>query len=121
MYYIICQALKIPYHYVLGNQMTQPREIFAKNLKEKRRISGLTQAKLAEKVNVSTHHIAMIELARNFPTSELMGRIASVLGLKIHELFIENNSINFEFEQLRQEIKSDTKQLLDEYLEKMMI
>jgi DNA-binding XRE family transcriptional regulator len=47
--------------------MSQPRDIFAKNLKKNRRKCGFSQAKLADKVNVSTHHIAMIELARNFP------------------------------------------------------
>jgi transcriptional regulator with XRE-family HTH domain len=99
--------------------MAQPRDIFAKNLREKRRNCGFSQAKLAEKVNVSTHHIAMIELARNFPTSELMERIASTLGVRIHELFIEDYSLNEELEQLRKDIKTDTKQLLDELINKI--
>jgi len=99
--------------------MANPRKILAKNLKEKRRICGLTQAKLAEKVDVSTHHIAMIELARNFPTSELMERIASALNIKIFELFLEkSNSLNTELEQLRSEIKNDMKQMFEDYLTK---
>ena len=98
--------------------MIQPRDIFAKNLRERRRICGFSQAKLAEKVNVSTHHIAMIELARNFPTSELMGRIAVALDIKIHELFIESRTPNEELEQLCKAISDDIKHLFDEYIER---
>jgi transcriptional regulator with XRE-family HTH domain len=57
-------------------------------LKAKRRKSGFTQAKLAEKVGVSTHHIAMIEIARHYPTLELLERIANTLDIEIYELFI---------------------------------
>lgn len=97
--------------------MAQPRDIFAKNLRENRRKCGFSQEKLAEKVNVSTHHIAMIELARNFPTSELIERIASVLNIKIYELFVESSSVKKELEWLRHEIKGDMKQLFDEFIE----
>jgi transcriptional regulator with XRE-family HTH domain len=99
-------------------KMAQPRDIFARNLKENRRRCGLSQEKLAERVNVSTHHIAMIELARNFPTSELMERIASVLNVKIQELFAESHSPHEEWKQLRREIRDDMKQLLDEFVKK---
>ena len=68
--------------------MAHIKEFFAQNLKEKRRKCGFTQAQLAEKVNVSTHHIAMIEIARNYPTLELVERIAHVLGIEIYELFL---------------------------------
>lgn len=97
--------------------MAQPKKIFAKNLRENRRKCGFSQEKLAEKVNVSTHHIAMIEIARNFPTSELIERIANALNVKICELFIESYSASEELEKLRMEIKSDMKQLFDEFIE----
>jgi transcriptional regulator with XRE-family HTH domain len=92
-------------------------EILAKNMKEYRRKRGLTQEKLAELVNVSTHHIGMIELARNFPTLDLVERIADALDIEIYRLFMEPQSLN-ELEQLRREIRDDMKQLLDEFLEK---
>jgi len=100
--------------------MARLQDIFVKNLKEKRQKSGLTQAQLAEKVNVSTHHIGMIELSRNYPTLELVERIANALDIEIYELFIDPLSPNTELEQLRHEIKGDTKQLLDEFLEKVL-
>ena len=100
--------------------MARLQDIFVKNLKKHRRKSGFTQAQLAEKVNVSTHHIGMIELSRNYPTLELVERIANALGIEIYELFIDPLSPNTELERLRQEIKGDTRQLLDEFLEKVV-
>ena len=58
--YIICQAWQRLYYDVESNQMTSLREILAHNLKKKRRSCGFSQARLAEMVNVSTHHIATI-------------------------------------------------------------
>ena len=119
MYYIICQVVNKVYYYLIGNKMTNLRSLFAKNLKEKRKICGLTQAKLAEKVNVSTHHIAMIELARNFPASELIERIASALNIEIFELFLEEKlSIHTDLENLRMKIKNDMQELLNDYFNK---
>ncbi|MDR1390323.1 MAG: helix-turn-helix transcriptional regulator, partial [Treponema sp.] len=60
--------------------------IFAHNLREYRRKNGLTQEKLAEKVDVSTHHIGMLELTRNFPTFDLIERLAEALNIEIYEL-----------------------------------
>jgi transcriptional regulator with XRE-family HTH domain len=68
--------------------MTNLRDTFAHNLKAKRKSCGLTQAQLAEKVGVSTHHIAMIEIARHYPTMELVERIANTLDIEIYELFM---------------------------------
>jgi transcriptional regulator with XRE-family HTH domain len=68
--------------------MTNLRDTFAHNLKAKRKRCGLTQSQLAEKVGVSTHHIAMIEIARHYPTMELVERIANSLDIEIYELFI---------------------------------
>ena len=103
--------------------MANLRKNFAKNLVKNRRKCGYSQAKLAELVNVSTHHIAMIELTRNFPASELIERIAEALQIEIYELFIDENrnkedslKKNLELEQLRKEIRSDMQELLAEFL-----
>ena len=82
--------------------MTNLREIFAHNLKEKRRKRGFSQAKLAEMVNVSVHHIATIETARNYPTLDLVERMANALNIEIYELFINPLSPHEELERLYQ-------------------
>jgi transcriptional regulator with XRE-family HTH domain len=98
--------------------MTELAEIFSKNLKENRRKRGLTQAGLAEKVDVSTHHIGMIEMCRNYPTLDLVERIANALDIEIYELFITPHSPNQELETLRREIKGDMQRLFEEFLGK---
>ena len=93
------------------------RKTFAKNLVKNRQKCSFSQAKLAEIVNVSNHHIAMIELTRNFPSPELIERIANALQVEAYELFIdETKSQKKEFEQLRNEIREDMKKLLAENL-----
>jgi len=69
--------------------MTNIRELFAENLKKYRHAIGLSQAKFAEKVNTSTHYIGMLELQRKFPSPEMMGRLASALGIDTTELFLK--------------------------------
>jgi len=101
--------------------MVRHQSIFVQNLRKHRRKCGLTQAQLAEKVNVSTHHIGMIELSRNNPTLELVERIAEALNIKIYELFMDSVSPHAEFERLRLEIREDMKQLLDETLNKALL
>jgi transcriptional regulator with XRE-family HTH domain len=51
--------------------MTSVREILSYNLKENRKKCGLSQAKLAEKANITTQYIAMIEVSRKFFTPEI--------------------------------------------------
>jgi len=104
--------LQLPY----SGKMAHLQKILVQNLKKHRRKCGLTQSQLAEKVGVSTHHIGMIELSRNYPTLELVERIATALKIKPHELFLDALAPNEELEQLRLEIKSDLKQLFDEFL-----
>ena len=97
--------------------MVSTKEIFATNLKKFRKKSGFSQGKLAEKAEVSTHHIAMIETARNFPTPGLIERIAGILNIQIYEFFIEEDFFLEELEQLRQDIRSDIRQELEDYFE----
>lgn len=99
--------------------MASLREIFAKNLKENRRKCGLSQEKLAEKADVSTHYIAVIELARNFPAADVIERLAGALGIEIYQLFVSPHSPNAELEALRREISGDTERLFDKFVEKV--
>jgi transcriptional regulator with XRE-family HTH domain len=56
-------------------------------MKENRKRLGLSQARLADRSGLSTQYIAMIELARKFPTPEMLERIASALEIDPPELF----------------------------------
>jgi len=99
--------------------MTSLREIFAYNLKKKRRNCGFSQAKLAEMVNVSTHHIATIETARNYPTLDLVERMANALNIEIYELFTDPLSTPVEMERLYQTVARNIDHLISEGMERI--
>jgi len=67
--------------------MTSLKKLLATNMKEQRRILGISQAKLAERVNTTTHYIAMIELERKTPSLYMIERIAEALQIDPPELF----------------------------------
>jgi transcriptional regulator with XRE-family HTH domain len=81
-------------------------------LKEKRQKCGFTQAQLAEKVSVSTHHIAMIEIARNSPTLELVERIAEALNIEVYELFLAEPKPKDAMEQLHDTLVGNMKNVV---------
>ena len=98
--------------------MASLREVIAHNMKEQRRRSGLTQAQLAEKVNVSTHHIARIETAKDYPRLELADRIANVLDIEIYQLFIDPLSTHEELKRLYHTVAKNIDQVVSEAIEK---
>jgi transcriptional regulator with XRE-family HTH domain len=91
--------------------MIDIREILAKNLKDKRREKGLTQEKLAEKTDMSTQYLAMLELAQKFPSGEMLERLAKSLDIETYELLAVAPSANNELEILRNDIICEIKAL----------
>ena len=67
--------------------MTNLRALLAYNIKERRRVLGISQAKLAETVATSTHHIGQIEQKNKFPSPEMLKRIAAALEIDSPQLF----------------------------------
>jgi len=67
--------------------MTSLRSLLAYNMKDRRQILGVSQAKLAEKVKTSTHYIGQIELENKFPSPEMLERIAVALEIDTPQLF----------------------------------
>jgi transcriptional regulator with XRE-family HTH domain len=100
--------------------MTNLRDILAGNLKENRRKCGLSQAKLAEKAGISTQYIAMIELSRQFPTPEVLERIAAALGIEAYELFVVPPSPENSMERLHKDIIREIREVIVEVLEEAL-
>jgi transcriptional regulator with XRE-family HTH domain len=115
----MCQADIYHYYYLVGNEgkMANIRETFARNLRENRRKCGFTQAQLAEKAELSTHYLAMIELARYIPSVETIERIAKALNIEIYELLIVPLSPAMELKKLHQAIIADLKDIVKESVE----
>jgi len=67
--------------------MTDLRKVLASNMKFYRKKLGMTQAKLAEKADLSENYIALIETGKRFPSVEMIECIAVVLEKDTLELF----------------------------------
>ena len=60
--------------------------IITKQIKTKRKAIGMSQEKLAEKIDVSVRHMSYIETARRKVCLKLLFRIAKVLGTTLDPL-----------------------------------
>lgn len=58
-----------------------------KRIKKYRKLAGLTQEELAEKLKLSTKYIQFIETANRKPSLKTVYKIARVLGVKVQDLF----------------------------------
>jgi transcriptional regulator with XRE-family HTH domain len=100
--------------------MTDIRLILAENMKEYRKILGLSQEKLAEKMNTAPNYIAMIEVGKKFPSAGMLERIALALNVDTPELFT-THTVTFitnskkTIERLYQEILFDFKKFESDY------
>jgi transcriptional regulator with XRE-family HTH domain len=80
------------------------KEVLARNLKINRLKMELTQEKLAEKADVSTHYLAMLELAVKFPSAGMLERLANALEIEPHELFYMPSVAETALERLQETI-----------------
>jgi transcriptional regulator with XRE-family HTH domain len=99
--------------------MTGIREILARNFKVNRQKLGLTQEQLAEKADVSTHYIAMIETCKKYPKPEMLERLARALEVEPHRLFSISDTRDESFERLRQAIIADVKEIMREAIKEI--
>ena len=63
------------------------QELFIINLKEYRKLRKISQSKLAAQCNSSQTYIAAIEVGKNFPSPEMIERIAAALEIESYFLF----------------------------------
>jgi transcriptional regulator with XRE-family HTH domain len=94
--------------------MRDIKEIFAENLKKIRRKRGLTQEKLAEKANMSLQYLALLEIARKFPSGDMLERLAHALDIETYELLAVASAAN-ELELLRNDIICEVKTLNESF------
>ena len=87
--------------------MTSLKKLLAFNMKEQRRILGISQATLAEWINTSTHYIAMIELERKTPSLYMLERIAAALKIDPPELFSMKKAPSASLRKLHKTVLED--------------
>jgi len=89
--------------------MKTTRALLGARIKELRKLRQITQEQLAEKVDLATRYISLIEVGRSSPSLETIENIARALQVEIRDLF--------EFVHLQPgEITSET---LEELLKEM--
>ena len=94
--------------------MTNIRQLLAFNIKENRRKLGLSQAKLAEKAELSTQYLAMIELTHKFPSPEKLEQIALALEIDTPELFSMPPSVKIASLKLQRAIITDIEKAVED-------
>ena len=87
--------------------MNSIKTLFGRKIKEFRKRKKLTQAQLAELVQVDDKHISCIESGKNFPSPELIERFANALEIEPKDLF------EFYYLQDIPDLKADIISMLD--------
>ncbi|MCL2008498.1 MAG: helix-turn-helix domain-containing protein [Treponema sp.] len=67
--------------------MTNIKVLLGANIKFYRANLGISQAKLAEKANMATNYLGMIECGKKFPSADMLERIAASLERDTIDLF----------------------------------
>ena len=83
------------------------KNLFGRKIKEYRKKKNLTQAQLAELVNVDDKHISCIESGKNFPSADLIERLSVSLEVEPKDLF------EFYYLQDTKDLKSDINNMLE--------
>jgi transcriptional regulator with XRE-family HTH domain len=96
----------------LTEQIRGIKEVLARNLKINRLKLGLTQEKLSEKAEISTHYLAMIELAKKFPSADMLERLATALEVEPHELFYMPSIAENALERLQETVVTNIERVV---------
>jgi transcriptional regulator with XRE-family HTH domain len=78
----------------------------------------LSQAKLAEKANITTQYIAMIEVSRKFPTPEMLDRLATALDIETYQLFVVKPTSEDSMERLHDTLVTNLERVVSEAVDK---
>jgi len=95
-------------------KMRKIRAVLADNLKKNRQKRGLTQEQLAEKADVSSHYVAMVETCKTFPKPEMLERLAKTLIIEPHQLFTVENEPNDPNEFIQKKIATEMKNVVED-------
>lgn len=96
------------------------KELFALNLKNRRKVFKLTQADLAKKIDVSTSFITEIESGRKAPSFSTIEKLSKVLEAPVWTFFCHNSEkINInstDREKLTFELKNEIINSIDNFI-----
>jgi transcriptional regulator with XRE-family HTH domain len=68
------------------------RAVFGQNIKIFRNRRNWSQSDLAEFANISINYLGDIERGKKWPHPDTLSKLAATLGIKVFELFLEENT-----------------------------
>jgi transcriptional regulator with XRE-family HTH domain len=92
--------------------MTDIRAVLASNMKRQRKKLEISQAKLAERIDTAPNYIAMIETRKQFPSPEMIGKIAFALDVDSIDLFSPKPPKRDLIHDFCEEIDTDMRKLI---------
>lgn len=72
------------------------KQIFGNNLHSYRKLRGLSQEQLSEKLDISVKHLSTMETGKVFASAELIEKISTELNVSISALFYTPNEKSFD-------------------------
>jgi len=99
--------------------MTDCRLLLARNMKKYRKIMGLSQMALAEKVGCSATLIGNIEINRRFPSPKNINQIASALEVKVADLFSEDEPESMKAMTAEKDMKARFASLMNKAIDEL--
>lgn len=67
--------------------MKEIKTLFGMRIKELRKNMGLSQEKLAEKVEISSKYLSRVEMGQHFPSIDTLVKLADVLNIELKDFF----------------------------------
>jgi transcriptional regulator with XRE-family HTH domain len=99
--------------------MTDIRGVLAGNIKRYRKGCGLSQEGLAKKVSSATGYIGMIERGKQFPSPQMLERLADALHVDTPDLFAKQALPITSTTQFYHELITDFEKLLAEKIKRL--
>jgi transcriptional regulator with XRE-family HTH domain len=81
-----------PYNAPMGRKLLKPRPKQAEKLVAMRKAKGLSQVELAELIGEPAANVAYWEKSNKPPRSDVLPKLASVLGVRIEDLLVDGRA-----------------------------
>ncbi|MDR3341191.1 MAG: helix-turn-helix domain-containing protein [Treponema sp.] len=99
--------------------MTDIRQVLASNIKLHRKTLGLSQDNLANEIDTATGYIGMIERGKQFPSPQMLERIARALHVDTPDLFAVKPFYLDSIQKLHHDLLAAYEEILTEKLGKL--
>jgi len=103
----------------VGNSMDEQglRALLSVNIKRFRSRRGWSQARLAEKLDISTNFLSDIETTKGWVSPLTLVKLAAALNVEVYELFKPENSVSGDLKDVVNKLAQDLTAVLTESVE----